>query len=481
MNLNPLSWLRSFGTKANTVAPLIYAMFAGQSRGVWTKRNFTQYSDDAYKRNVVAYKCINAISRGAAKVPLRVMIGDKPAPDSHPLALLLAKPNPFQHRAAFIESVFGYWLLSGNSYVEGVGPDNSPPKELWSHRPDRMKVIPGEWGPAGYHYEINGRYKNWGVDPLTGGSPILHYRFFNPLDDWYGMSPIEAAAYAVDAHNMAGEWNQGLLQNAARPSGALLYKPAAGQPPNLGEAQFLQLKEELNAAYSGTRNAGRPMLLEGGLEWQAMSLTPAEMDWINGKMVSAREICTVFDVPPMILGIPGDNTYSNYQEARQALYQDVVLPHLDNLLDGLNGWLSPAYGSDVRIEAVTDSLPALAEVRAKRWASVQNCDWMTTNEKRIATGLPPYKSEDADVILVPSGMVPLDGITEEPDVDETGDIDLTTGKPKPKPGTVEADQDEAGDSEEDDDEMGKTLGRLLDAVKAKDRTEAMKRAGEAGA
>lgn len=440
--------------KASGAAPYVYLMYQGNPDGVWYKRNPAQYSDDAYKRNVIAFKAINEVARGAAKIPLKVMVGDKEADANHPLVKLLAKPNPWQSHASFFEAVVAFWLLSGNTYLEGVGPDNAPPLELWCLRPDRTKVVPGPMGPAGYTYSINGQIKRWDLDPVTGAGAILHMKFFHPLDDWYGMSPVEAAAYSVDAHNMAGEWNQGLLQNGARPSGALVYKGQNGGPNTLSEKQYESLKEQLNGAYSGTRNAGRPMLLEGGLEWQAMSLTPSEMDWLQGKHNSAREIALAFGVPPQCLGIPGDNTYSNYQEARQALYQDTIIPLLESLCDGLNGWLCPLFGEGVRIVPHVENLHALADVRAKRWEAVQAATWMTTNEKRQAVGMDVLDGKAADEVLISSAVVPLSQVSEIPDGDETlpagedGEVDddladdgatVTTG-PKPVIDPAAADQ-----------------------------------------
>lgn len=438
------------GEKVSATSPLVYLMYQGNVRGVWTKRNYAQYSDDAYKRCVVAYKCINIISRGAAKIPWKVKRGANPdgtggteMDRKHPLCKLLRKPNPLQSESWFREAVAAYLLLSGNTYIEGVGPfkEDAPPLELWSLRPDRMKVLPGPRGPSGYIYEVNGTYKEWPLDPIDGKGPILHMKFFHPLDDWYGMSPVEAAAYSVDGHNMAGEWNQGLLQNGCRPSGALVYKPGETAPPNLTEKQKEALKEQLNAASAGTRNAGRPLILDGGIEWQQMSLSPAEMDWINGKNNSAREICMAFDVPPMILGIPGDNTYSNQREARQGLYQDTIIPFNDSLLDGLNSWLAPLFGDDIMIVQDIENLPALADVREKRWTMVTGATWMTINEKRAAVGMDEIPDKEADAVLIPSTLVPLTGIldTPEPGLGPDG---------KPLPGQEGEEEVEEGDEEE---------------------------------
>ena len=107
-------------------------------------------------------------------------------------------------------------------------------------------------------------------DQSAAQPPILQLALFNPVDDYYGLSPLEAAATAVDTHNAAATWNKALLDNAARPSGALVYAGPDGLI--LADQQFERLKKELELQYQGSANAGRPLLLEGGLDWKPMSL-----------------------------------------------------------------------------------------------------------------------------------------------------------------------------------------------------------------
>ena len=147
-------------------------------------------------------------------------------------------------------------------------------------------------------------------------------------------------AAAVELHNLAARWHRALLVNAARPSGALVYDPPDGAA--LSADQFARLKEELAAQFSGAANAGRPLLLDGGLKWQALSLTPADMDIGGLKAAAARDIALAFGVPPMLLGLPGDATYANYREANRALWRLTVLPMAERILrgigDGLAAW-----------------------------------------------------------------------------------------------------------------------------------------------
>lgn len=112
----------------------------------------------------------------------------------------------------------------------------------------------------------------------------------------------------------------------------------------LSSDQFERLKSELEALYSGAGNAGRPLLLEGGLRWQAMSLSPADMDFAALKALAARDIVLAFGVPPMLIGLPGDSTYANYREANRALWRMTVLPLAEKILRGLSATGRRAFG-----------------------------------------------------------------------------------------------------------------------------------------
>ncbi|MEA2881113.1 MAG: hypothetical protein QOH32_332, partial [Bradyrhizobium sp.] len=221
--------------------------------------------------------------------------------------------------------------------------------------------------------------------------PILHLTFFHPLDDHYGLAPLEAAAIAVDTHNAAARWNKALLDNAARPSGALVF---AADNNLLSAQQFDRLKRELDETYIGTANAGRPMLLEGGLDWKAMSLTPKDMDFLEAKHTAAREIALAFGVPPMLLGIPGDNTFANYQEANRTFFRQTVLPLAARTGCAIAQWLSPQLGDAIRVTIDTDRIDALAADRAALWDRVSGADFLTLNEKREAVGYAPVEGGD---------------------------------------------------------------------------------------
>ena len=295
-------------------AALVALFEAGRPR--WTPRDYAALAREGFTRNAIAYRAVRLIAEAVAAVPLTLFEGSREL-DAHPLLDLLARPNPRQTGCDLIEAATGHLLISGNAYFECV-PVAGRPRELFALRPDRMKVVPGAEGwPEAYEYSVAGRSVRFSMHETP--PPILHLALFHPLDDHYGLSPIEAAASAIDVHNAASGWNKALLDNAARPSGALAYS-AGG---NLSEEQFERLKSELETHYQGSANAGRPLLLEGGLDWKALSLSPKDMDFVEAKRSAAREIALAFGVPPMLLGIPGDNTYSNYAEANRSFWRQV--------------------------------------------------------------------------------------------------------------------------------------------------------------
>ncbi len=262
-------------------------------------------------------------------------------------------------------------------------------------RPDRMKVVPGPDGwPEAYDYTVGGRSVRIGGEVVPeardagwpGIRAVFHMRLYHPANDHYGFSPLEAAATAIDLHNASARWNKALLDNAARPSGALVYTARDG---NLTGEQYERLKAELEQGFQGAANAGRPLLLEGGLDWKSMSLSPKDMDFIEARHAAAREIALALGVPPMLLGIPGDNTFANMAEATRSFWRQTVLPLVERTASALSLWLAPGYGSSLRLVPDIDRLAALAPERESLWASLEKTTFLTVDEKRALAGFPP--------------------------------------------------------------------------------------------
>lgn len=438
-----MAWFRR---KAETPAAArksaSYFFSLGLGKAGLTGAGYDKLSAEGYAQCVVAFACINMKAAAVASVDLQLYKRGKKGKlvkvEKSDLLTLMENPNPAQSGREFMRYLTSYQQLSGNAYVFGNGivaarRNGKPPSELQLLNPGKVKIEPGTgMFPKQYEYRQNqNAVTAFPVDQLTGRSAILHLKSFNPLNPWYGMSPLEAAALGVDIHNDGQRWNKGLIANGARPSGALVVQAADGQPASLSEDQYVRVKQMIDEQFSGSGNAGRPMLLEGGLDWKEMSLNPKDMEFLQGKHSAARDIALAFGVPPQLLGIPGDNTYSNYSEAKTAFWTDTVLPQLGWTLDAFNRWLTPLYGPDLFLWYDEEMIPALEPVRKQKAERINAAGYMTINEKRRAMGLDDV--EGGDVIFVPSTNVPLE---------LAGSVDL------PEPGS-EADKPAEEEPEDD--------------------------------
>ncbi|MEQ1726337.1 MAG: phage portal protein [Sphingopyxis sp.] len=356
-------------------------------------RSYDEQVRRAYAQNPVAQRCCRLVAEAVAGAPLNI--------DNPRIAALISERAGGQ---VLLESVASQLMLHGNAYVQllgGASPSGLShsqasagelPAELYALRPERVSVeVDAQGWPVAFAYRVGGQAQRLNACDAMGRVHVVHIHTVNPLDDHYGLGCLSAAAQAVAIHNSAGAWNQALLDNAARPSGALVYE-GGDKGSALSDTQFERLKAEMEAQFQGSINAGRPMLLDGGLKWQAISMTPAEMDFLKLKDSAARDIAMAFGVPPMLIGIPGDATYANYREASKALWRQTVLPMLGAILASLRQALATwdAAGSEVgRLGVALDHVPALSEDRERLWSQVSAADFLSADEKRAMLGIAP--------------------------------------------------------------------------------------------
>lgn len=355
------------------------------NNATWTSRNYDNFALNGYIRNVIAHRAISMLSRASsgAQCLFSLVDGDTKIelPHNHPIVQLFKKPNPVTNYASFIQQAINSLLISGNIFIQGVHDDNGQIVEMYILRPDRVSVIPGiGYIPSSYQYTTGSLTLNFDCDQETGYSEILHIKQYHPLDDFYGLSPMEAAQYSIDQHNECIKWNKALLENGARPSGALVLKN------NLTDEHFSRLKNELEEKFSGGANAGKVMILEGGIEWKEMSINPKNMDFIATKDSAARDIASAFGLPAQLLGIQGDNTYSNMEIARSAMWEETIIPMLNNVLSSIANWLSISYGEEIEICIDLDSIQAIASKQNETRNSVQQSDFISNSEKRDMFG-----------------------------------------------------------------------------------------------
>lgn len=395
-------------------------LIPGGTGAVWKPRRYDVFAKEAYLTNVVAFRCVDEISKAVESVEWKILQkkkdGSKEEINDHPIIDLMYRPNPEQTWGELAYRHTAFSVISGNGYMERIGPSTGKNvgvyKELWSHRPDRMslEVNPSSGVRRGYKYTgPSGQSRQWEVDPIDGRSDIWHMKFFHPLNDWYGAGPVEPTAREIDTSNEAMEWNKNLLQNQGRPGMVIAFKG------NIGDTEYNRLEKKLREKYGGPKNTGKHLIIEGeGATVQPYGWSPLDMDYIEGNRELARRIALGFGVPPMLLGIPGDNTYSNYEAALLAFWENTVFFYLKRFGGGFSHWMFEA-SERMMLTPDYDMLPALEPRRKAQFEKAQTADFLTINEKRDMAGYEKYKkvmddAEDddpADKIYQGAGMIPL--------------------------------------------------------------------------
>lgn len=408
--------------KDSRTAPLLST---GGGGAIWSNKNYETFSKEAYLKNVISFRCIDMIAKSVSSTPWDIFNKDSKGRrkkiEGHPLRQVFKRPNPFESFNQIALKAVAFYCIAGNSYIEKVVPvstrtdtgSQGTPKELYVLRPDRINLIQDEGSGliSGYKYTgTNGKSATFKRDLVTGACDILHLRGFNPLDDFYGGSTSESSGYEIDTYNEMTNWNKSLLQNMARPG--MIFQVTG----NLTDTQFESLEKQLNENYSGSNKTGKNLILESekGTTAVPYGWSPKELDYVEGGRELARRICLAYGVPPMLLGIPGDNTYSNYQEARLAFWEETIFFYLQLLGGELNNWLFGASEENVFLEPILDDVPALAPRRDALWQRANTATFITTNEKREMVGLDDIGPE-GDTILISPMLVPLG---EETNTDE---------------------------------------------------------------
>lgn len=372
--------------------------------------NQRQATIESYMQNVIAFASISMVAEQAAQLPFEVFVGAKKQ-DKHDLLTLLNKPNPMQAKDFFFESVYSYWQISGNSYLEAAyrekNPDFNPGPPVWlySLRPDRMTILPGKnFIPEFYVFKNGNQDVKFSVT-ILGQSNILQLKKFNPLDDYFGMSSLMPSAWGIDQHNNASEWNLNLLRDGAQPTGNLKT------PGALTESQRQLLQQQIDLKYSGPTAGRRPMLLEGGIEWQENSLSPRDMDFSTMKKSAAADIALAFGVPLVLLNTE-QAKFENIQASNEQLWANTILPLVNNLIMELNLWLAPRYGKDVRIAVDLSKVPVLMNRRNRQLQALEKISFLSINEKREIVGKEPKPGGDS--LFVQLNKVPVDQVSFPP-------------------------------------------------------------------
>ena len=415
---------RAFNAKASAAARAIVAYNVGQP--VWTPRDYARIAEQSFMRNAIVFACVRKKAEALSSIPIELYQRTRRAGANeselveHPILTALAAPNPLMSYEELVASWSSYLDLAGNSYLEALTRLGTLDViELYSHRPDRMTITPDAQGwPRTYTYKNGGFERPFDMTPDPQKiRPIWHAREFHPLNDWYGMGAAEAALASIDIANSQKAYSKALLDNSARPSGAFVFEGDKEGGSVLSQPQRDELRKEIEERMTGVENIGRPLILGGGLKWQSMGINLKDLEFNDASAAEARTIALAFGVPPLLLGIPGDNTFANYEEANRAFWRETILPRARRWTGGLTAWLATPRNEGLRLAYDEDAIPALSKERRDLFEMLENATFLTAEEKREAAG---FEAEPkVGTLFVPANMVPIDAAIVAPDMSET--------------------------------------------------------------
>ena len=380
--------------KQSATDALIVGATYGNPPKTWEK--YSDYVKEAYFRNSTVGDCLEYIAKAIGGIDWFSIKKDSTGKEAEvgnsKLIDLIYKPNPFvNNKTEFFRELILYLYLSGNEYMQRAPLDSKEVRELYNLRPDRMSIIKGTGMEriAGYKYSLS--------DMESGTNfkleDILHMKFFNPLDDWYGISPLKRIEFEIDQTNEAQLWNYNLLRNGGVPQAILLFKKI------LTEENKRAIQTSFKEKFGGAKNAGKIGVLDnvGEVDIKTLGFSPLAMNWLEGLYFTKAQIAVSLGVPPELVGDTKHKIFNNYKEARKSFYEDTVLPFMDWLQGNLNSFLTSYFnGEELRYDK--DDIEALSEDRTSKYNDAvngYNAGLLQKNEARDLMQQPAIEGEDS--------------------------------------------------------------------------------------
>ena len=318
----------------------------------------------------------------AAGVPHREWVGPE-----HPAQRLLDRVNPHWTGGDLWRATETYLNLWGVAYWSVERDDLGMPVELWPLRPDRVRIVPDENEYIrGYLYTGLS-----GAQIAFASDEIVRLRYFNPLDEYAGLSPIAPVRLTLDMGRDALLSNKSGLANDGSP-GVVIHTDT-----NPSEDDVKRLLEDWESRFSGPLNRLRPAVLSAGMKASQMGFSPKDMEYIGTLRWTVEDVARVFNVPKPLLHDLERATYSNIETARRMFWETCVVPELRFFEEKLTANLLPMFGDgSLMAEFDTSSIEALRESESERARRIQiyvSEGIMTPDEARAELGLGPHPGE----------------------------------------------------------------------------------------
>ena len=354
---------------------------------------------EGLSENPYVYRCADL--RATAVASLEPIIYDTEGSEipNHPLLQVLRNPTPDMswrdavHKAEMDLSVNGNAYMLPLTTIKGLG-------ELWPISPGSVSYdATGDIFKPVSMWRVNSARGTVDVTPER----MIHLHTAPGTDGVLGVSPLESAGLSVLQQTRAREWNISLMENGGKPSGTL-----ESDTP-LTQSNIKDLQDSLRRDHTGTRNAGRWMVLPYALHANVQGFNARDMDYSMGVTVSAREIAIAMGVPPELVGDSANKTYANAQEANKEFAVHTVKPLADQLYGVLTRKLAPLYPDIGRIGYDEQQIDGLRGDESAIITALTSCDFLTTNEKRRRLSYPDVPG--GDEVLMAMGKVPLEELS----------------------------------------------------------------------
>ncbi len=343
------------GAKAGELTPFQILSFNSAGIPIYSDMSVRKATREGYKISVSVYRAIRTIVQAASGIPWIVQDSKGQVIEGHEFAKVWAKPNIEFSGQDNMEFIIAHQLLCGNALIQPILVGGRP-REFWVVMPDLVKPIPsdvrGEW------------LKGWEVTSQNGQHIVppeqfIHFMQMDPGNPYWGIGPLMAAARTVDTDNEAQDTQKISMQNRGVTDGVFTHESP------LTPEQFEEARRQIRENFLAKSRRREPWVLGAGAKWIQMSLTAIEMDYIASRLQNKRDIAGAFGISPIFLGDLEQSSYDNMVQARKALYEDVVIPMLDDIKSTLNLKVAPIYG-DVVISYDISRIPALREDFTKK-------------------------------------------------------------------------------------------------------------------
>lgn len=379
-----------------------FSIFSGEA---WDQSFSKTKAMGLYSRSVYVYACVSKIAQKTASIDwqfyrIKNKFGDKQEVFIHKAIDLLYKPNPFQTKGEFFEKYVINKKLAGEAFVLKIrknGP-GSEVIELWNLRPDMVTIVKDkDLFIRGFEFNTS--------EGTTVFAPedIIYDSQPNPLDDFSGMSALFAANTRVETELNAVTYQRNFFKNSARPD--FILKTTN----RVTNQQKEDIRDSWEKRHKGALASGRGAFLEGGLEYQQISISQREMDYIESLKMTRDDILTAFGVPKPIVAITDDVNLANAQTAMQIFISETIVPEIKRLTEKLNeDLITPEFGDVFYIDFVDPTPENIKEKAEVQQIQIQS-GVLLINEARETWGLDPVKG--GDTLYQPISNIPVGGKT----------------------------------------------------------------------